>query len=121
MINTIKKAIISFNVYSYYFVKSFWLKDDHRSEEYKIGSGLTILLITNFSWTYFIFNQIEFNWKAIVFFVGFYHLLVQFFFHNAISNVVSNKKSVRFENYYMVFICYLLVGCVFLFLNVFYY
>lgn len=121
MVNIIKKVTLSFNVYSYYFIKSFWLNDGDYSEEYKVGSGLTILLIMNFSWIYFIFNQIEFNWKAAVFFVGCYHLFVQIFFHKEISNIVNNKKSKEFEKWYLVFIFYLIIGCVFLFLNVFYY
>lgn len=121
MINTINRLIISFNAYAYYFVSSFWLKGGHHSEEYKIGSGLTILLISNFSWMYFIFHQVEFNWKATLFFFCCYHILVQMIFHEKILNFVNKAKARKLDKGYMLFILYLIIGCILLFINIFYY
>lgn len=121
MINTIKDFIISFNVYSYYFVKSFWLTDGNHSKEYKIGSSLTVLLIVNFGWIYFINNQIPFNWKAAVFFTGCYHLLIFAFFHKKITGIIERNKSKRFVRYYPFFIVYLTVGIILFFIDIFYY
>lgn len=113
MINTIKKIVTSLNVYSLYFVTSFWLKDGHHSTEYKIGSSLTILLIINFSWIRFIYHQVQFNWKATLFFVCCYHILIHLFFNRQILDIVNNEKSEKFKRYYYLFILYLVMGCVF--------
>jgi hypothetical protein len=66
-LNVIKRVAISFNVYAFYFVRSFWLKDAPSSKEREHGQSLTILLIVNGSWIFFINHQIPFNWKASVF------------------------------------------------------
>lgn len=121
MISTIKDALISFNVYSYYFVKSFWLTDGNHSEEYKIGSSLTVLLIVNFGWIYFMNNQIPFNWKATIFFISCYDLLIAALFRKKIERIIENNKSKRFVRYYPFFIVYLTVGIILLFIDIFYY
>lgn len=119
--NIIKKIAISFNVYSLYFVKSFWLNNGAQSEEYKLGSSFTILLVVNFSWIYFIHNQIQYNWKAVIFFVSCYHLLIGLLFNKDILGLVDQYKSLRFKRYYPFFIAYLIVGMILLFIDVFYY
>lgn len=121
MINIIKKAVISLNVYSLYFVRSFWLKDGTSSEDYKLGSSFTILLITNFAWIYFISNQIPFNWKALLFFINCYHILIALFFSKDILHLAVCPKSIRFTRYYPLFVIYLIIGMILLFFDVLYY
>lgn len=121
MINTIKKIAISFNVYSLHFVRTFWLNDGSHSEEYKLGSSFTILLIVNFAWIDFIHNQIQFNWKAFLFFISCYHILVAVLFNKNILNLVEKNKSKKFIKYYPLFIAYLIIGVILLFIDVFYY
>ena len=118
MLNNI---IVSLNAYSLYFVRRFWLNDGNHSDAYKIGSSLSILMIAHFAWIRFISYQIQFNWKAITFFVCVFHLLVSIAFNKKISNLVEECGSKRFKRYYLFFIVYLLTGISLLFIDIFFY
>lgn len=118
MLNNI---IIAFNTYALYFVRRFWLNDGNHSEAYKIGSSLSILMVAHFAWIRFISYQMQFNWKAVIFFVCIFHLLVSIVFNKNISNLVEKHGSKRFKRYYLFFVAYLLISVVLLFIDIFYY
>ena len=120
MQNLINKYIISINAYALHFVKNFWLNDGHHSENYKVSSAFTTLLIIHYAWLYFINNFLPFNWKAVLFFICCFHLLVAVLFNHKITAIINQPKPARFMRYYLFFILYLSIGVILLFIDIFY-
>jgi len=108
----IKKLVLAWNVYSYFFIANFWLKNGMHTKEYKIGASLTILIISNFTWIYFLYNLYAFNWRAVLFFICFFHITLSLCFLEDIETIVEQPKTKRFNDCYLVFLGYLFISAI---------
>ena len=111
MIKAIYKVLISLNVYSLYFVKSFWLKKTSFSPDLKHSYSLSILLLLHASIILLISKYWDtLNWKLFIAMFLFYHITIALIFNSEILKAVANFNHTPFSKYYPIFISYLLIG-----------
>jgi len=117
--NIIINILITPNVYSLYFVISFWSKNNSTSKGTRTGTSLSILLVTQFSLLMFIDSIFGFSiWKNFFFVICVIQLGTSFFFEKKIYLVVFRFKESAFSKFYWIFIVYLLITtALFLFLT----
>lgn len=109
----IYNMLISLNVYSLYFVKSYWLKEANLSPEGKYSSSLSIVLVTHASVILFVSKYYEWvNWRLCIVLLLFYHIAIAVIFSKRIEKVVNEFDTTELFKFYPLFLGYLLIGLV---------
>ncbi len=105
--------LISFNVYSLYFIRTYWLNKTNLSSEGLYSSSLSTLSIVHASVVLLLNKYYDwFNWRLVIGILIFYHIAIALIFNKRIEEAVKTFNDGPLRRFYPAFICYLLVGVV---------
>lgn len=103
--------LISFNVYSLYFVRHYLLGNSAFSPQSIYSYSLSVFLVVHSSMTLFLSNYIEnLNWRLIIFIGSVFNILMSILFEKKILKNVNEYKMTLYPRYSLIFLIWTGLG-----------
>jgi len=108
------KLLISFNVFSLYFVKNTWFGKDHvASESYKYATSLCFIYLPGFIFLMILLQNKTGNYdemKAPLIFVGIVPIFIGALLSREIEAAAANFGNFKYRHYYFLYLIYITLG-----------